>query len=97
MKSSVFQSRGLLIESKVDWNGRYYIAWRPSVSRIFRERNELIRWAGYTKGLPTRVALDEWLDNLGEASQQKTNPTLLKEQSWGPEAHDDDGPTRMIT
>lgn len=97
MKPKTFQTRGVLIEARKDFNGIYYICWKPHVSVIFSVRADLIRWYGYTKGLPTRVALDEWLDSLTEAPLTQKDPTLLKEQSWGPEAHDDDGPTKMIT
>ena len=97
MKPRLFESRGLRVEAQRGHDGWGFYVWRPHVSVFFRDRKELIRWTGYSKGLPTRVALEEWLDSLAEAPQIEKDPTLLKEQSWGPEAHDDDGPTKMIT
>jgi hypothetical protein len=75
MKSKIFQSSGLLIEARKDWNGMYYIAWKPNLSMFFRVRADLIRWCGYSKGLPTRVALEEWLDQLTDQGVSEALPS----------------------
>jgi hypothetical protein len=101
MKTRLFESRGLRVEAQRGPDGWGFYVWRPHVSVFFLDRKELIRWTGYSKGLPTRVALDEWLDSLnqGKAPNLEQDPTLLKETTWGPEAHEDDptANTKMIT
>jgi hypothetical protein len=67
MKREAFETRGLKIETSRDWNGRYYIAWRPNVSMFFRERKALTRWCGYPVKTPSRDALFSWLDSLEAA------------------------------
>jgi hypothetical protein len=92
VKREVFQTRGLLIETAVDFNGRYWIAWKPHVSCWFRVRADLMRWCGYPTQTPTRASLLSWLDSLEAADAAKGKPAnleqddaLLKETGFGPE------------
>jgi hypothetical protein len=99
MRSRLFESRGLRVEAQRGHDGWGFYAYRPSISCFFREPKDLIRWCGYSKGLPTRVALEEWLDGLdqGKPARVEQDNALLKATGFGPEQHDDDGPTKMIT
>jgi len=104
MKREVFETRGLRIETTVDWNGRYYIAYRPQCSMYFRDRRDLMKWCGYPVKTPTRDSLVSWLDSLEASDIQRKAPiveqddALLKATGFGPECHDvDNDATRMIT
>jgi hypothetical protein len=98
-----FETRGLWIETGVDWSGRYWIAYRPSVSMFFRDRKALTKWAGYPAKTATRDSLFSWLDSLEASDIQRKAPiveqddALLKATGFGPECHDvDSDNTRMI-
>ncbi len=98
MKRETFETRGLRIETSLDWSGRFYIAWRPNVSMFFRDRKALIKWAGYPVKTPTRDSLMSWLDSLdaadsavkGESLNIEQDDALLKATGFGPECHLDE-------
>ena len=72
MRREKFESRGVLIESSRDWNGRYYTAWRPHVSMFFRDRKALTKWLSYPTQTPTRALILAWLDELDAKDAQRT-------------------------
>jgi hypothetical protein len=100
-----FEARGVLVESSIDWNGRYYLAWRPSSSLYFRDRKELVKWLGYPQTTPTRALLLEWLDELDAKDAAKKGPVVEPVAhtevvgSFDPNAHQDEDPvlsTKMV-
>ena len=101
MKPSTFQTRGLVIQALRDFDGLYFIAWKPHTSCGFRVRQDLIKWCGYPVKTPTRDALVAWLDGLdqGKPAKAEQDKALLKATGFGPEQHEDDptANTRMIT
>ena len=44
MKRERLHARGLCIETGRDWNGRWFIAWKPDVSQLFRDTKAMLRW-----------------------------------------------------
>lgn len=91
------------IETFRDCNGRAYIAYANRASVFLRDTQELRRFLRIPKGLPMRESLESWLASLADQDAAKEKPAnleqdraLLKETGWGPEAHDDDGPTKMV-
>jgi hypothetical protein len=84
MKREVFETRGLKIETSTDWNGRFWIAWRPNVSMFFRERKALTRWCGYPVKTPTRDALFSWLDSLEAADLERSAKRTGSDASAAP-------------
>jgi len=99
MKREKFESRGALIETSRDWNGRYYTAWRPNCSMFFRERKALMKWLGYPTQTPTRALLVEWLDALEAKDAAQKGPVVepvahtAVAGSFNPDAHQDEDPT----
>lgn len=53
---------------------RVFICWRPYTSQMFYTRKAVIKFAGYAKGLPTRAALEQFLDELETLDQGRTAP-----------------------
>jgi hypothetical protein len=91
------------IETYRDHNGRAYVAYSGGASVFIRDVAELRRFLKIPKGLPMRESLESWLASLADQDAAKEKPAnleqdraLLKETGWGPEAHDDDGPTKMV-
>ena len=96
------------IETSRDWNGRYFIAYSGGASVFIRDLKELRKFLKIPKTIPMRAALDSWLesladmDNLRVASAEVSGVEVNLQQTWGPEAHADEGEdptanTRMIT
>lgn len=105
MRREKFESRGILIETSIDWNGRYWLAYRPTCSMYFRERKALVKWLGYPLQTPTRALLLAWLDELEAKDAAKKGPVVGPvgdanvEGSWDPDAHQDEDPalsTKMV-
>jgi hypothetical protein len=108
MKRERFEARGLWIETSRDWNGRYWIAWKPDVSLYFRERSVMVKWLAWPKGTPTRASLDSWLDSLAAADAEREGRSRdpqpgsplsdeLLATGFGPECHDiDNDNTRTV-
>ena len=92
------------IETGLDWNGRYYIAYSSRASLFFRDVVALRKWLKLPKGIPSRDSFDSWIASIEAADQErvaKKNP-LPKEglsdellaTGFGPEAfQDDEDPT----
>lgn len=81
------------IETGLDWNGRYFIAYSSGASVFVRDQKELRRFLKIPKALPMRASLDSWLESLGDtdakrnsavpltsgATVQETSPSLSQE------------------
>jgi hypothetical protein len=96
------------VESGLDWNGRYYIAFSSGASVFIRDLKELRKFLKIPKGIPMREALDAWLAELEtiDAKRRESKPkeglsAELLATGFGPEAHlDESDPnyqTRMVT
>jgi hypothetical protein len=67
MKYLTFQTRGLIIQTSRDWNGRFFICYSSSTSLFLNSSKAVLRWAKYPKSTPTREALEKWLTELDAA------------------------------
>jgi hypothetical protein len=95
------------IETGLDWNGRYYIAYSSPASLFFRDVKALRKWLKLPKGVPSRDSFDSWIASIEAADQQRafnkagaiqdTSPSLSQEvlaTGFGPEVfQDDEDPT----
>lgn len=93
MKSERFEARGLWIDTNFDMNGRYWTAWKPNATRIFRDSKELLRWLAWPPKTPTGDSLRSWLDSLlaADAERQHRHQPVGDahvENSFDPLAHD---------
>ena len=93
MKSERLHAKGLWIDTNYDMNGRYWIAWKPNVTRVFRDSKEMIKWLAWPPKTPTGDALRCWVNSLlDEDSKRKTRPKPIGdanvENSFDPLAHD---------
>lgn len=96
MKSERFDHRGVYIETNRDWNGRYFIAWKPNASRIFRDTKELLKWLQWPAKTPTGDEIRNWLQLLVEKDKDfKVTHTVVEANghdagSFDPLAHSPD-------
>lgn len=110
MKSERFVHPGVWIETNRDWNGRYFIAWKPNVSKIFKNTSELLKWLQWPAKTPTGDAIRQWLEELKQRDQASKKMPIQAigdanvEGSFDPLAHesplDESDPnhnTRIIT
>jgi len=98
---SAYQS----VETSLDWNGRYYIAFSNNASIFLRDTKELRRFLKIPKGVPSRESLDSWIASLEAtdreraAKKEKIEPVahVAVEGSFDPLAHDvDNDNTKMV-
>lgn len=100
------------IETGVDWNGRYYIAYANGASVFMRCSKEVRKWLKLPAKIPSREAYDSWIASLqaADAERAKRNSKGKEEglseellaTGFGPEVHalDESDPnhqTKMIT
>ena len=98
------------IETGLDWNGRYYIAYSSRASLFFRDVVALRKWLKLPKGIPSRDSFDSWIASIEAADQEraaKKKPLPqeglsdeLLATGFGPEAFQEEDPTantKMIT
>lgn len=100
------------IETGVDWNGRYYIAYTNGASVFMRCPKEVRKWLKLPAKIPSREAYDSWIASLqaADAERAKRNSKGKEEglseellaTGFGPEVHalDESDPnhqTKMIT
>jgi len=109
MKRERFERPSLWIETSRDWDGRWFVAWRPHVSQGFRDPKVMLRWIGWPRKTPTDEALRAWLADLAAADAKRESKSSdagldmdeVKATGFGPEAHlDESDPnhqTKMIT
>jgi len=105
MKYLTFQTRGLIIQTSRDWNGRFFICYSSSTSLFLNSSKAVLRWAKYPKSTPTREALEKWLTELdaADAARLAAKAAAVDEPpgpideagGFGPEvfAADEDDPT----
>lgn len=81
------------VETGLDWNGRYFIAYSGGASVFIRDLKELRRFLKIPKSIPMRESLESWLVSLedmdakrkgaqplaSEAPIQQTSPSLSQE------------------
>ena len=90
------------VETGLDGNGRYFIAYSSGASVFIRDLKELRKFLKIPKSIAMREKLDAWLAELEEADKEKTTLTVVGdanvEGSWDPKAHEDDPAlsTRMV-
>ena len=90
MKPVRFTQGGLWIEYQ---RGGHFLAYSKGSSLFLSSRKELLRWANWPKGTPTRLALDEWLAALPVEAPEADETELadrIKAEGFGPEVFDED-------
>lgn len=95
MKPARFTQGGLWIEYQ---RGGHFLAYSRGSSLFLSSRKELLRWASWPAGTPTRQALDEWLAELPVKASDPDEAELagrIKAEGFGPESHDQD-PTANV-
>lgn len=97
MKRDAFQANGLRIETSRDWDGRWFICWRPHVSIHCRDRKAVLKFAAWPAKTPTGDALRSWLASMeqmdAEREAAKSGDGLTPEHvatGFGPECHLDE-------
>lgn len=102
MKRDAFQAQGLRIETARDWDGRWFVCWKPHVSVYCRSRKEVLKFASWPIKTPTGDALRGWLDSVDAIdAERKVTVTPVGdanvEGSFDPLAHDPDNEnTKMV-
>lgn len=61
------------IETGVDWNGRYYIAYANGASVFMRCSKEVRKWLKLPAKIPSREAYDSWIASLQAADQERVS------------------------
>ena len=88
------------IETGLDFNGRYYLAYSSRASLYFRDVVALRKWLKLPKGIPSRDSFDSWIASIEAADQEraaKKKPLPqeglsdeLLATGFGPEVHEDE-------
>jgi hypothetical protein len=97
MKRDTFVAGGLRIETARDWDGRWFIAWKPHVSQYFRDPKVMLRWVAWPVKTPTGDSLRSWIASLTAADAERANRKAaepardeLLATGFGPECHLDE-------
>ena len=61
------------IETGLDFNGRYYIAYSSRTSLYFRDVVALRKWLKLPKGIPSRDSFDSWIASIEAADQERAS------------------------
>ena len=61
------------IETGLDFNGRYYIAYSSRTSLYFRDVVALRKWLKLPKGIPSRDSFDSWIASIEAADQERVS------------------------
>ena len=61
------------IETGVDWNGRYYIAYTQGASVFFRCSKEVRKWLKLPAKIPSRESYDSWIASLEAADAARVS------------------------
>ena len=59
------------IETGLDGNGRFYIAYSSRASLFFRDVVALRKWLKLPKGIPSRDSFDSWIASIEAADQER--------------------------
>lgn len=96
MKRERLQTRGLWIETSCDWNGRWFIAWKPDVSQLFRDTRAMLRWLAWPVKTPTGDSIRSWIASLEAADAERNANAAMPAREevlatgFGPECHLDE-------
>lgn len=96
MKRERLHARGLCIETGRDWNGRWFIAWKPDVSQLFRDTRAMLRWLAWPVKTPTGDSIRSWIASLEAADAEREVGAVepAREEvlatGFGPECHLDE-------
>jgi hypothetical protein len=96
---TAWSAKSLRIETGRDFNGRFFLVWKPNVSMFFRDRKDMIRWIKWPKGTPTRASLDSWLDSMEADDSKKKGQDHDPVEEVDPAALDSSDPnyqTRVV-
>lgn len=97
MKPVRFVQGGIWIEHQ---RGGHFLAYSRGSSLFLSSHKDLLRWANWPKGTPTRMALDEWLAALPIKAPEADDTELagrIKAEGFGPEVFDEDLTTNTRT
>lgn len=61
------------VETGLDWNGRYFIAYTNGASMFFRCPKEARKWLKLPAKIPSREAYDSWIASLEAADQARVS------------------------
>ena len=61
------------IETGLDGNGRFYIAYSSRASLFFRDVVALRKWLKLPKGIPSRDSFDSWIASIEAADQERVS------------------------
>ena len=92
-KRDAFVAGGLRIETSRDWDGRWFVCWKPNVSVYCRTRKEVLKFASWPVKTATGDSLRSWLTSLEEMDAQRKGATAEPvgdanvEGSFDPLAH----------
>jgi hypothetical protein len=84
------------VETGLDWNGRYWIAYSSGASVFIRDVAELRRFLKLPKGIPMRESLESWLASVADMDAKRKGAVETPvgdanvEGSFDPLAHEDD-------
>ena len=69
-----------------------YVAWKPSTSRLFYDKKNLLKFCAWPKSLPTGQALRDWLDSFDDQlpAPNEQHQDRIVAEGFGPEAHLDE-------
>jgi hypothetical protein len=93
------------LETSLDTNGRFWIAYSSGASVFIRDVKELRRFLKIPKGIQLRERLDAWLDELAAADTARRERKEAKEglseevlaTGFGPECHLDESDPNFAT
>ena len=91
------------IETSLDANGRYWIAYSNGASVFLRDTKELRRFLKLPRGIPSRERFDAWLQEIVSTSDTARHDTStgpskeLLATGFGPECHLDESDPNYAT
>lgn len=93
------------IETSLDGNGRYWIAYSGGASVFIRDTKELRKFLKLPKGIPCRERFDEWMREIQAADdarrERREEREGLSEEviatGFGPECHLDESDPNFAT
>lgn len=92
-------SQHCFVETSLDINGRFFIAYRSGVAIFIRDQVELKKFLKIPKSIPMRESLDSWLATLADMDAARSKPKVPVGNSlpadvlatgFGPECHLDE-------
>ena len=92
MKPDRFEIPGsLFVERSLRKDGPspVYVAWMPNTSRMFYDKESVLRFCKWPASTPSGVALREWLGAFDDVAipEQQPNEGKIQADNWGPEGH----------